>query len=32
MLNEEDTIKAIKLILLWFGLGLLVLMCEGIEP
>ena len=31
MLNEEDTIKAIKLILLWFGLGLLALMCEGLK-
>lgn len=31
MLDEEETIKAIKLILLWFGLGLLALMCEGLK-
>jgi len=31
MLDEEETIKAIKLILVWFGLGLIVLMCEGLK-
>jgi hypothetical protein len=30
MLNEEETIKAIKLVIVWLGLGVIVLMCEGI--
>ena len=32
MSNGEDTWKAIQLVLLWLGLGLIVLMCEGIDP
>ena len=28
----EEIWKAIQLVLLWLGLGLIVLMCEGIEP
>jgi hypothetical protein len=28
----EEIWKAIKLVLLWLGLGLIVLMCEGINP